>query len=142
MPGQGDDHSTPDTFRAADIGVAREETVASPGEIGVATETEVATCGLGAAHLDAVAVGAGFAGLYLLHRLRGLGFSVKVIECAGDACGPPIAGQVLVMVTCELDPLRDEGEAYAVAMANGRCRGAAPLLLLAGRYTPRRRRRT
>ena len=67
--------------------MAIEETVASPGEIGVATETEFATCGLGGAHLDAVVVGAGFAGLYLLHRLRGLGFSVKVIECAGDVGG-------------------------------------------------------
>ena len=30
-----------------------------------------------ARELDAVIVGAGFAGLYALHRLRGLGFSVK-----------------------------------------------------------------
>ena len=29
---------------------------------------------------DAVVVGAGFAGLYMLHRLRGLGFSVRVYE--------------------------------------------------------------
>src|SRR5262249_43088615 len=33
--------------------------------------------------IDAVVVGAGFAGLYALHRLRGLGFSVRVFE-AGD----------------------------------------------------------
>ena len=28
--------------------------------------------------LDAVVVGAGFAGMYMLHRLRGLGLSVRV----------------------------------------------------------------
>ena len=35
---------------------------------------------------DAVVVGAGFAGLYMLHRLRGLGLSVLVVE-AGDDIG-------------------------------------------------------
>src|SRR3712207_5761464 len=35
---------------------------------------------------DAVIVGAGFAGLYMLHRLRGLGLSARVIE-AGDGVG-------------------------------------------------------
>ena len=30
--------------------------------------------------LDVVVVGAGFSGLYLLHRLRELGFSVKVLD--------------------------------------------------------------
>ena len=33
---------------------------------------------------DAVVVGAGFAGLYMLHRLRGLGLSARVFE-AGSA---------------------------------------------------------
>ena len=36
--------------------------------------------------LDAVIVGAGFAGLYMLHRLRGLGLRVRVIE-AGSGPG-------------------------------------------------------
>jgi cyclohexanone monooxygenase len=36
--------------------------------------------------LDAVVVGAGFAGLYMLHRLRGLGLSAHVFE-AGDGVG-------------------------------------------------------
>jgi cyclohexanone monooxygenase len=36
--------------------------------------------------LDAVVVGAGFAGLYMLHRLRGLGLSAQVFE-AGDGVG-------------------------------------------------------
>jgi cyclohexanone monooxygenase len=36
--------------------------------------------------LDAVVVGAGFAGLYMLHRLRGLGLSARVFE-AGEGIG-------------------------------------------------------
>ena len=37
--------------------------------------------------LDAVVVGAGFSGLYLLHRLRELGFSVRVFDSASDVGG-------------------------------------------------------
>jgi cyclohexanone monooxygenase len=36
---------------------------------------------------DAVVVGAGFAGLYMLHRLRGLGLSAIVFEAGGDVGG-------------------------------------------------------
>lgn len=36
---------------------------------------------------DAVVIGAGFAGLYMLHRLRGLGLSVRVIEAGSDVGG-------------------------------------------------------
>jgi cyclohexanone monooxygenase len=36
---------------------------------------------------DVVVVGAGFAGLYMLHRLRGLGLSVQVYEQGGDVGG-------------------------------------------------------
>jgi cyclohexanone monooxygenase len=36
---------------------------------------------------DVVVVGAGFAGMYMLHRLRGLGFSVRVVEQGGDVGG-------------------------------------------------------
>ena len=35
---------------------------------------------------DAIVIGAGFAGLYTLHRLRGLGLKVLVLE-AGDGIG-------------------------------------------------------
>ena len=38
------------------------------------------------APLDALVVGAGFAGLYMLHRLRDAGFSVQVVE-AGSGVG-------------------------------------------------------
>ena len=40
----------------------------------------------GRMRLDAVIVGAGFAGLYMLHRLRGLGFRARVVE-AGRGVG-------------------------------------------------------
>jgi cyclohexanone monooxygenase len=36
---------------------------------------------------DAVVVGAGFAGMYMLHRLRGLGFSATVFEAGGGVGG-------------------------------------------------------
>src|ERR1700679_354435 len=36
---------------------------------------------------DAVVVGAGFAGMYMLHRLRGLGMSAVVLEQAPDVGG-------------------------------------------------------
>ena len=36
---------------------------------------------------DVVVVGAGFAGMYLLHRLRSAGFSVRVLEAGGDVGG-------------------------------------------------------
>jgi cyclohexanone monooxygenase len=39
------------------------------------------------AAFDAVIVGAGFAGMYMLHRLRGLGFSARVYEAGGGVGG-------------------------------------------------------
>ncbi len=49
----------------------------APGRYGMTLATQ---------QVDAVVVGAGFAGLYLLHRLRELGLSVQVFE-AGDGVG-------------------------------------------------------
>ena len=40
-----------------------------------------------ATEVDALVVGAGFAGLYLLHRLRGLGFRTVVVDAADDVGG-------------------------------------------------------
>ena len=37
--------------------------------------------------LDVVIVGAGFAGLYMLHRLRGMGFTARIIESASGVGG-------------------------------------------------------
>jgi cyclohexanone monooxygenase len=41
----------------------------------------------GAESYDVVVVGAGFAGMYMLHRLRGLGLSARVYEQGGDVGG-------------------------------------------------------
>ncbi len=41
----------------------------------------------GSTDVDVVVVGAGFSGLYLLHRLRTLGFTTRVIDSAGDVGG-------------------------------------------------------
>jgi cyclohexanone monooxygenase len=38
-------------------------------------------------HFDAIVVGAGFAGMYMLHRLRGLGLSARVYEAGGGVGG-------------------------------------------------------
>ncbi len=38
-------------------------------------------------HFDAVIAGAGFSGLYMLHRLRGLGFSARIYEAASGVGG-------------------------------------------------------
>ncbi len=40
-----------------------------------------------AQELDAVVVGAGFAGMYMLHRLRGQGLRVRVLDAASDVGG-------------------------------------------------------
>jgi cyclohexanone monooxygenase len=53
---------------------------ASPSVLGKSHAT-------GAATYDVVVVGAGFAGMYMLHRLRGLGFSARVYEQGGDVGG-------------------------------------------------------
>jgi len=39
------------------------------------------------AELDVVVVGAGFAGMYLIHKLRGLGYSVRAFDSASDVGG-------------------------------------------------------
>ncbi|MEB3031800.1 flavin-containing monooxygenase [[Mycobacterium] nativiensis] len=50
------------------------------------SERSASPTGQGARQVDAVVVGAGFAGLYMLHKLRELGLSVQVYE-AGDGVG-------------------------------------------------------
>ncbi len=42
---------------------------------------------IGEQNYDVIVVGAGFAGMYALHHLRGLGFSVHVLEAGGDVGG-------------------------------------------------------
>lgn len=41
---------------------------------------------MGKQNFDVLVVGAGFAGMYLLHKLRGMGFRVRVVE-AGTGGG-------------------------------------------------------
>ncbi|MCY3623998.1 MAG: NAD(P)/FAD-dependent oxidoreductase [Gammaproteobacteria bacterium] len=41
----------------------------------------------GKSDLDVIVVGAGFAGLYMLHRLRGAGFRTRVVEAGGGVGG-------------------------------------------------------
>jgi cyclohexanone monooxygenase len=53
---------------------------ASSSISGKSHAADTATC-------DVVVVGAGFAGLYMLYRLRGLGLSVRVFEQGGDVGG-------------------------------------------------------
>jgi cyclohexanone monooxygenase len=53
----------------------------------VAQPNQNAIHGQAAATADAVIVGAGFAGLYMLHRLRGLGLTVRVFEAADGVGG-------------------------------------------------------
>ena len=38
-------------------------------------------------HYDVVIIGAGFSGLYMLHRLRSAGFKTRVFERASDVGG-------------------------------------------------------
>ncbi len=54
-----------------------------PSQTGNRPDTDAAS----PRELDVVVVGAGFAGLYALHRLRGLGLSVRVLEAASDVGG-------------------------------------------------------
>ena len=49
--------------------------------------TAAATAPMIASDLDVAIVGAGFAGLHMLHRLRELGFSARVFEAAPDVGG-------------------------------------------------------
>ena len=51
------------------------------------TRASDATRSVSTQQVDVAVVGAGFAGLYLLHRLRKAGFSAVVLEAAGDVGG-------------------------------------------------------
>lgn len=53
----------------------------------MATESDFAPASVGPPDVDVVVVGAGFAGLYLLYKLRTLGFSAKALEAADDVGG-------------------------------------------------------
>src|SRR3954471_17218853 len=54
---------------------------------------------------DDVVVGAGFAGMYMLHRLRGLGFSVRVYE-QGDGVGGPWSWNRYPGARCDVESMQ------------------------------------
>jgi cation diffusion facilitator CzcD-associated flavoprotein CzcO len=66
--------------------------------------------------LDAVVIGAGFAGVYLLHRLRNEGFNVKLVE-AGTGLGgiwywnsmlfQPVSGFRRTLIVIKTTPVRE-----------------------------------
>ena len=49
---------------------------------------------------EAVIVGAGFAGMYMLHRLRGMGLSVRVFEAGSGVSGTWYWNRYQVRATC------------------------------------------
>ena len=51
------------------------------------TNSDGPTKGPGSHDVDVVVVGAGFAGMYMLHRLRTHGYSVRVFEAGTDVGG-------------------------------------------------------
>lgn len=56
------------------------------------------------AHFDALVIGAGFSGLYMLHRLRQLGVRARVLERAENVGGHAtalVAPTVLVRPSCD-----------------------------------------
>ena len=50
-------------------------------------DTQASAPAARSAEFDVVVVGAGFAGMYLLHKLRQQGFSARVLETADDVGG-------------------------------------------------------
>ncbi len=56
-------------------------------ESATALSTDGSAANAAPTDFDVVIVGAGFAGMYLLHRLRNLGFSARVLEAADDVGG-------------------------------------------------------
>ena len=51
------------------------------------TARAITTGKIQSAEYDVVSVGAGFSGLYMLHRLRGAGFTARILERASDVGG-------------------------------------------------------
>ena len=56
-------------------------------------------------HYDAIVIGAGFAGLYMLHRLRGLGLKARVFE-AGDGIGGTWFWNCYPGARCDVDSMQ------------------------------------
>ena len=66
--------------------------------------------------LDAVIVGAGFAGMYMLHRLRGVGFTSRVYE-AGTDVGDESASAAVSTAARRVPGMRGAASVLAAAHA-------------------------
>ena len=51
--------------------------------------------------VDVVVVGAGFAGMYLLVRLRAAGMTAVAVEAGGGVAEPRLAGTAIGLGTCD-----------------------------------------
>ena len=100
------------------------------------------------ANVDVVVVGAGFAGMYLLHRLRGLGFSTRVLEAGttsaarGTGTATPVpdatsrASTTPISFDADLDAEWQWSEKYAAAAGDPALR---PARRRTARFAPRHR---
>ena len=77
------------------------------------------------ANLDAVIVGAGFAGMYMLHRLRGKGFSARVIE-AGKGVGGTWYWNRYPGARCDVESVQYSYQSRPSSSRNGSGRSATP----------------
>jgi ribulose 1,5-bisphosphate synthetase/thiazole synthase len=71
---------------------------------------------------DVVVVGAGFGGMYMLHRLRGMGLAVRVFEAGGGVGGTWYCGHVL-----QSDSMRRDMR--AIRRRDRRCSRAGSLMV-------------
>ena len=76
-----------DMIDTGDAGCQTATRSQSSAERGVVAMAERDESNPAASDVDAVVVGAGFSGLYLLHRLRTLGFTTRVLDAADDVGG-------------------------------------------------------
>ncbi len=74
-------------FAAAWTAVACADSMKGRSTMTMTSEQSAFASGQEAREIDAVVVGAGFAGLHMLHKLRELGFSVRVYEAGGGLGG-------------------------------------------------------
>ena len=68
--------------------------------------------------VDAVIVGAGFSGLYMLHRLREVGFTTRLFEAADGVGNAPLCAKISE-VCAEAPKMAGEGNIDC----RGNCRG-------------------
>ena len=70
------------------------------------------------AAFDAVIVGAGFAGMYMLHRLRELGFTARVYE-AGGGVGGTWYWNRYPGARCDVESMQYSSRSVKISTSNG-----------------------